>query len=201
VSRSNRDSSASLPIGTSATLLVPRGRSNTPGPSLRQRSRSFFSGLFRRSGSTSPSSLPDSHGSHLSDSLSPVPSDIPPENLQQAFQSRPPRSNPSIVVNIEPPTNDTTLSLPPSTTLSSTGPLRPHSSATTEPGPSLKATVTPSVTAVERSWEGIGWTVLHGLRVALQIAAESADALPPLKSALGGVRAVLNISGSHRGLF
>lgn len=41
----------------------------------------------------------------------------------------------------------------------------------------------------------IGHTVLHGLKTVLEIATESADAFGPLKSVLGGIRAILKVSG------
>lgn len=99
--------------------------------------------------------------------------------------------------------------LPPSTISGSAGPVNPHSLATTDPGLGSKAAITSSAESIgipEKSWDGLGRTALHGLRSALQIAAESADALLLLKSAVGGVWAVVQtcevssrLPGSHHG--
>jgi hypothetical protein len=61
-------------------------------------------------------------------------------------------------------------------------------------GPKAATSDTPAVAKdvnKDRSWKDVGQTAVNGLKQALDLAAQSADACPPLKSVLGGLRAIL----------
>lgn len=61
--------------------------------------------------------------------------------------------------------------------------------ATDDPQPAL--TDEPSTTVIKGP--KIGSTVLHGAKAVLEVATEAADALPQLKSVLGGIRAIVKL--------
>lgn len=183
---------------TSTSSLDPNGdgRPHSPKPSLREKSGSFLRELFGRSRNNSSTSLPD------------VTSDNSPSALTIAATGI--QSGAALHHTLSDPI--ATSSQLPKIIISSPTPPEESRSVETLPSP-ISATAqkdqktlnfdrnsrveVPAVSeevSQERSRKDILRTAYNGFQQILNIAAESSDAFPPLKSVLGGVRSVLKAS-------
>jgi hypothetical protein len=179
--------------GESGTFLAPPGGGRSPpGRSFRERLSSFFHG-----GSNNSSLI--AHATQDSNaSTSPVP-DFESERIQTiGSPNTPDRPKSSgLPTDIPPPLT------PRRSSITITKSIHSHISPAVEDhdespeiqlAPRSDATDMPPVVEEgprETSWKDTLRTAYNGFSQVLNIAAESSDAFPPLKSVLGGVRAVL----------
>jgi hypothetical protein len=204
-SQKNQGSTASLPIHVGSDLNnsasgTPGGGSS-PKPSFRKRLSSFIRGVSNRSRNASPTPPLTPQDPNASNSPVPVPREFESERVQMIA---PPdtlhrtKSNP-IAVSSGPPTSTTDIS-PSRPRITES--LHSHISPTIiihdeslgvqlSPGSEATDTLVVGEGPRERTWKDNLRTAYNGFSQVLNIAAESSDVFPPLKSVLGGVRAVL----------
>jgi hypothetical protein len=199
-SRKNQSSTTSLPIhlgsesNNSASGTHPGGGSS----SLRRRFSSFLCRDSNHSRDSSPTPPHTPQDPNASNSPVPTPHDFESERVQTPDTADRAKSNPIAASGGLLSGTTDTPSRPPRRSSMTESYISPtvkdhHESPNVQPAPHSEATAPPVVEEGprEKSWRDNLRTAYNGFSQVLNIAAESSDVFPPLKSVLGGVRAVL----------